>query len=96
MYCGIEIAKTFNYAKHLRHYGGKPQDRRKGHPATGTPEFDDMKKLLNMRDMPEAEEDEEDEEKAKLKRRSERNRKYYVKKTSKKQEFVAKQIQLAV
>jgi hypothetical protein len=90
------MAKTFNYAKHLRYYGGKPEDRRKGHPAIGTPDFDDMKKLLKMRDKPEAEEDEEDEEKAKLKLRSERNRKYYVKKTSKKQEFVVKQIELAV
>jgi hypothetical protein len=96
MFCEIKFPTTSNYAKHLRYYGGKPEGKRKGHPAIGTPDFDDMKKLLNMRDMPEGEEDEEKEKEAKLERRSERNRKHYVKKLSKKREVVQKQILLAV
>jgi hypothetical protein len=74
----------------------KPEKKRKGHPAIGTDEFNDMSKLLGMKDMPEREEDEEKEEEARLKRKSERNRRYHVKKNLEKREFVEKQIKLAV
>jgi hypothetical protein len=96
LFCGITFPQTFNYTRHLRYYGTKPESQRKEHPAMGTTEFDELKRLLNMRDMPEKEEDDEKEEEAKRKRKSERNHRHHSKKVSETQAAVAKHINLAV